>query len=581
MLTIKVKDIDSREIITLRVDPSIPFYKLIYLIDEQRGQTKPAFAVYISPQGSYFTQSQIGLSLTQLKIKNQQTLLACTSPSEEKNCDLSPAVLKKALEEGVDTENPELQTDQEAKKRRAEWEGLSLECHYLVDTGPTEVKTKINPRNSFAEELKVLPIVLWELIMNYLDSWIEPVLFLEKYPDKFASYFKIQLLKNILDSEPIQSEKLLGVVKSMTWDSRLAILERLESVETSKLQEEWTLLNAKEPDIAKDPARFLEEALRYKQNLKLLLACHYFNRIPAGEVESVMKQVYPLSGHPGIGKMLFNLSQRADLTMLKLVCEAGHYQVIELLLQKNPRLMDSKTLPSLMTPSLMIKMCKAGNTEMVELMLEKKPALIKVKNGSNSLLSIACAAGHYQLSRLLLQKSPDLIHVENCHLEPPLITACSSRHFHLIPLLLNYNANVLYISSSRKTALSICIDKISYKDELQLQVEFCLAFRELLIHGADVELGSKTETRLARVWQYSFAKLQQLYKPQEMSQKFLFNEVVKILMELTTDLTSPWGAIAEQKHTGIDPKAQDIAQAGIFTQSTSSLTSTPAVSLKK
>jgi hypothetical protein len=84
--------------------------------------------------------------------------------------------------------------------------------------------------------------------------------------------------------------------------------------------------------------------------------------------------------------------------------------------------------------------CLKGHYKVAQLLLDRDPNIIEAEAWGETPLHVACSSGHYKLVELLLDRGANIEATDKWECTP-LFSACSSDHYDIVKLLLSRNAN--------------------------------------------------------------------------------------------------------------------------------------------
>lgn len=155
-------------------------------------------------------------------------------------------------------------------------------------------------------------------------------------------------------------------------------------------------------------------------------------------------------GNVGLVRLL--LEKGVDLTAwlephmmpspLVMAAEAGHVEVCEVLLEREPRLLDIhfKELKNCDTP--LIAGAEAGKADVVRFLLGKgaRPDIVSPVFNKSPLL-VACKGGHFECVEILLEAAPEMVNVPNAMGCMPWMMACDQGNLKIMRALLDAGAD--------------------------------------------------------------------------------------------------------------------------------------------
>ena len=141
-------------------------------------------------------------------------------------------------------------------------------------------------------------------------------------------------------------------------------------------------------------------------------------------------------------------------TALILASDGNHYQVVKILLSKNPdiNIQNIKGTTALMIASYY------GSSQVVGLLLTKGPDVNVRESKGWTALMFACQGGYCDVVELLLSRNPN-IDDQNDKGETALIVACENGHCQVVELLLNKNPDMNICTYDGWTALMFSCSK--------------------------------------------------------------------------------------------------------------------------
>ena len=173
----------------------------------------------------------------------------------------------------------------------------------------------------------------------------------------------------------------------------------------------------------------------------------------------------------------------------------GHYQVVELLLSKDPdiNLQNNDGVSALMFAS------GYRCHQIVELLLSKDPDINIQNNDGWTALMLASRYGNHQIVELLLSKDPD-INIQNNNGVSALIFASANGHYQVVELLLNKDANINIQCEECDISMEDIISAFTiacYEGHSSIVIFLCRKIstlsndeRELLVAAAEGDIGA-------------------------------------------------------------------------------------------